>query len=165
MDTAKLSYTAQEIDEVIQNYSLGKNVNLGGAVDYTKWVLKLVPVDEGEYKFISGDILFIRDNSIYPVINVIINMAKIWAQPVCRCDNFVISGVDDSCSLCTFIHNGKKYYGIHWYGAANPTFRLVHVKINNVPIEEIVYETTNGTQNAEVAQSVVNINWDGTPKT
>lgn len=164
MEITKLNVSSDEINRTVQDNFIGYDINLYSSPDYHKWVIKLVPVDEGEYKFVYADVLFARDNSIYSPTNVILNMAKIWSNPICRCNNLVISNANDSRSLCTFMCKGKKYYGIHWFGAANPTIRIVRVKINNVPIEEILYEDSTGTVNAEVSQSVVNINWDGSPK-
>lgn len=164
MNTVNLNSEASEIDKVVGNYNAGKVVRVPPVGDYHKWVIPLVCVDE-EYQLFYGDLLIARNNSIYPTTRVILNMAKPWNLRQCRCDNLVVSSDSSLCTLCYFTYGGKRYYGINWIAPPFPDMIYFSIFHNSIDPQLIVYEDPNGIQNSEIADSIVNINWDGTPKT
>lgn len=164
METIKLNVSSEQINKCVINNFIGRDIDLHAELDYSKWVIKILPLQEGNYYKFSGEILLIRDNGIFDTTNVILNLSRKWNEEWSLFNNLVISEAPYHCSLCTFIQNNKKYIGIHWFGSANPQIRLIREKIGNVNIESIVYSNTSGIINEEIANSVTNINWNGTPK-
>lgn len=164
MDTVTLNHSADFIDRVINNNASDMNVVLYPPGDYYKWVIPLVNADE-EYSNFHGEVLIARNNSIYPATRVILGMAKPWQQRQCRCDNLVVSEVGtESCSLCHFDHKGYRHYGIMWTAPPYPDIVRFRIMYNSFDFQLIPYQGPGDVVlNEEINNSIVRVNWDGTP--
>lgn len=163
MDIEKLNHTGGFIDGVINNNASDYNVVLNPPDDYHEWVIPLVNADQ-EYSNFHGEVLIARDNSIYNPTRVILGMAKPWQLRQCLCCNFVISEVGtDACCLCHFDYKGTRYYGIMWFAPPHPGIVRFRIMYSTMDPEIIAYKQPDGIVNEEIANSIVKVNWDGTP--
>lgn len=161
VEMAKLNHTAETINAVINNNLASKTIVFSALLDYSQYVIGLLPYNS-EYKWIYGRILLARDNSIYDPCYVQLNIAKIWDQDSMRCNNYVFSNDPRLYRLCTFIHNGVQYIGIHALSDANAQIKTLNIDSMNFEPFQIQIKYLDTVLDKEIYDSIIHYNWDGT---